>query len=162
MSDPEEMVTDFQPTLTRLKLERLGAALLVGLLLFIVSEFMDWLLYWMKISNVETIVNSVVIAICGAVAAYIWVRYEAERQARARDKMILIIELNHHIQNALTLLSQSATLRDGPEKLRMIDEAIERVKRVLTELVPTVGEVDAPRLYLDDRTPNAPPIDSRS
>ena len=155
-------MTDFQPTLTRLKLERLGAALLVGLLLFIVSEFMDWLLYWMKISNVETIVNSVVIAICGAVAAYIWVRYEAERQARARDKMILIIELNHHIRNALTLLSQSATLQEGPEKLRMIDEALERVKRVLTELVPTVGEADAPRLYLEDRTPSAPPIDPKA
>lgn len=152
-------MTGIRPTLTRLKLERLGAALLVGLLLFIVSEFMDWLLYWMKISNVETIVNNVVIAVCGAVAAYIWVRYEAERQARARDRMILVIELNHHIRNALTLLSQSATLQEGPEKLRMIDEALERVKRVLTELVPTVGEADAPRLYLEDRTPDAPPID---
>jgi hypothetical protein len=156
------MVTGIRPTLTRLKLERLGSALLVGLLLFIVSDFMDWFMYWMKISNVETIVNNVVIAVCGAVAAYIWVRYEAERQARARDKMILIIELNHHIQNALTLLSQSATLRDGPEKLRMIDEAMERVKRVLTELVPTVGEADAPRLYLEDRTPDAPSIDPKA
>jgi hypothetical protein len=156
------MVTGIRPRPTRLKLERLGAALLVGLLLFIVSEFMDWLLYWMKISNVETIVNNVVIAVCGAVAAYIWVRYEAERQARARDKMILVIELNHHIRNALTLLSQSATLQDGPEKLRMIDEAMERVKRVLTELVPTVGEADAPRLYLEDRTPDAPPIDPKA
>ena len=155
-------MTGIRPTLTRLKLERLGAALLVGLLLFIVSDFMDWLLYWMKISNVETIVNNVVIAVCGAVAAYIWVRYEAERQARARDRMILVIELNHHIRNALTLLSQSATLQEGPEKLRMIDEALERVKRVLTELVPTVGEVDAPRLYLEDRTPDAPPIDPQA
>ena len=141
----------------RLKLGRLGAALLVGLLLFVVSYFMDWLLYRMKVSNVETVVNNIVIGACGAVAAYIWVRYDAERQARARDKMILVIELNHHIRNALTLLSQSATLQDGPEKLRMIDEAVERVKRVLTELVPTVGEVDTPRLVLEDRTPYARP-----
>lgn len=158
----EEIVTGMRPTLTRLKLERLGAALLVGLLLFIVSDIMDWGLFWMKISKAETIVDNVIIAACGAAAAYIWARYESERQARASDRMILVIELNHHIRNALTLLGQSANLQDGPEKLRMIDDAMERVERVLTELVPTVGEVDAPRLFLEERTQTARPLDPKA
>jgi hypothetical protein len=101
------------------------------------------------------------IGACAAVAAYMWARYEAERQARAREKMILIAELNHHIRNAVTLLGQSAALEDGPNKLRLIDEAVDRIDRVLTELVPTVGETQTPRLFLDERPPGIAPATKR-
>ena len=145
----------------RLKLERFAAAVLVGALLFGVSLLANWVLFWLKVPVVSTIANNVVIGVCGAVAAYIWARYEAERQARAREKMILIAELNHHIRNAVTLLGQSAALEDGPTKLRLIDEAVDRIDRVLTELVPTAGETQTPRLFLDDRPPGAAPPSKR-
>jgi hypothetical protein len=141
----------------RLKLERLGAALLVGALLFAVSYLADWVLFWLNIPGVSTISNNLVIGACAAAAAYIWARYEAERQARAREKMILIVELNHHIRNAVTLLGQSAALEDGPTKLRLIDEAVDRIDRVLTELVPTAGETQTPRLFLEERPSGAAP-----
>lgn len=144
-------------TRARLKLERFGAALLVGMLLFGVSYLADWVLFWLNIPGVSTISNNLVIGACAAAAAYIWARYEAERQAHAREKMILIAELNHHIRNAVTLLGQSAALEDGPTKLRLIDEAVDRIDRVLTELVPTAGETQTPRLFLDDRPPGAAP-----
>jgi hypothetical protein len=145
----------------RLKLERFGAALLVGMLLFGVSYAADWALFWAKVPLISTVADNVLIGACAAVAAYIWARYEAERQARAREKMILIAELNHHIRNAVTLLGQSAALEDGPTKLRMIDEAVDRIDRVLTELVPTAGETQTPRLFLDDRPPGAAPPSRR-
>ena len=148
-------------TSKRLKLERMAAALAVGALLFGVSYLADWVLYWLKIPDVSTIANNLVIGACAAVAAYIWARYEAERQSRAREKMILIAELNHHIRNAVTLLGQSAALEDGPNKLRLIDEAIDRVDRVLTELVPTAGEAQTPRLFLDERPPGLAPSKKR-
>jgi hypothetical protein len=138
------------PTQRRLKLERLGAALLVGVLLFGVSYCLDWLLYLLKTPGTSTIADNILIGACAAVAAYIWARFEGERQSRAREKMILVIELNHHIRNAVTLLGQSAALEDGPNKLRLIDEAVDRIDRVLTELVPTAGEVHSPRLFLDE------------
>jgi hypothetical protein len=69
----------------------------------------------------------------------------------------LVAELNHHIRNAVTLLGQSAVLEDGPDKLRLMDEAVDRIDRVLTELVPTVGETQSPRLFLTERTPRAKP-----
>jgi hypothetical protein len=148
-------------TVWRLRLERFGAALLVGALLFGVSYLADWVLFWLKIPEVSTIGNKVVIGLFAAVAAYIWARYEAERQARAREKMILIVELNHHIRNAVTLLGQSAALEDGPTKLRLIDEAVDRIDRVLTELVPTAGETQTPRLFLEEREPGAGPTTKR-
>lgn len=132
-------------------------AVLVGLVLFFVSYVADWALSLVGISFVASIVNNIVIGACGGAVAYMWARFEAERQARAREKMILLVELNHHIRNALVILGQSAALQDGPEKLRLIDEAVDRVDRVLTELVPTVGETSAPRLFLDDvQRPSGP------
>jgi hypothetical protein len=135
----------------QLKRERIIAAFLVGVLLFGVSFLTDWILFRYHVDVARTVWDNIVIGACGAVAAYLWARYEAERQARARERMILLIELNHHIRNALTVLGQSATLADGPEKLRLIDEAVDRVDRVLTELVPTAGERSVPRLFLDDQ-----------
>jgi hypothetical protein len=149
-------------TSKRLKLERIGTALLVGALLFGVSYLADWVLYWLKIPGVSTIANNLVIGACAAVAAYIWARYEAERRSHAREKMILIAELNHHIRNAVTLLGQSAALEDGPCKLRLIDEAVDRIDRVLTELVPTAGEAQTPRLFLDERPTDIDPSKKRT
>lgn len=147
--------------LLRLQTERFAAAILVGLLLFFVSYLADWFMFRWGISGYHTILDNLVVGFCAAVAAYLWVRFEAERQARAREKMILLVELNHHIRNALTLLGQTAVLQDGPAKLRLIDEAVERVDRVLTELVPTVGETLTPRLFLDDRKTRPDSKDSR-
>lgn len=146
-----------QITSRRIKLERFGAALLVGALLFGVSYFSEWALFWLRIPAVSTIKDNVAIGICAAVAAYIWARYEAERHERARERMILVAELNHHIRNAVTLLGQSAVLEDGPDKLRLMDEAVDRIDRVLTELVPTAGEAQTPRLFLGERTQHPKP-----
>ena len=141
----------------QLKLEQVGAALLVGAVLFGVSYLTDRIFFWLKVPGVSRIANNVVIGGCAAVATYIWARYEAVCQARTREKMILIAELNHHIRNAVTLLGQSAALEDGPDKLRLIDEAVDRIDRVLTELVPTVGEAQSPRLFLDERPQGTAP-----
>ncbi len=138
--------------------KKLASALLIGLLLFAVSYALDLLLHWLGIPGSDTIINDLVVgAIGGAIgafAAYLWVRFEAEKQARARDKMILIVELNHHIRNAFQAISQAIVIADEQQRLRLIDTALERVDRVLTELVPTVGDVSTPRLFLDeDRNP---------
>jgi len=95
--------------------------------------------------------NELLIGVCAGIATLMLMKYREERLSRAREKMILVSELNHHIRNAVTLLGQSAALPDSPEKLRMIDAAVDRVDRVLTELVPTANTTDTPRLFLEDR-----------
>ncbi len=132
-------------------LERIAGALLVGIVLFLGSYVMDVVLYRLGIPGAKTIIDNIIIGLLGALSAYFWVRFEAEKQARVREKLILIIELNHHIRNALTLISHSVTVKDDRDKLSLIDSAIERIDRVLTELVPTVGTVSSPRLFLEEK-----------
>lgn len=134
---------------TRAWRERALAGIGVGVVLFLTSYILDLILDRMGIAAADTLVNDFVIAVLGALAAYLWVRFEAERQARAREKLILAIELNHHIRNALTLITQCVSLEDEDTKYRLIDSAIQRIDRVLTELVPTAGETLSPRFFLD-------------
>jgi hypothetical protein len=123
--------------------------LAVGLALFWFSYLLDYILARMGISAADTLMNNYAIGILGVIAAYLWVRYEAERQARAREKLILAIELNHHIRNALATISQCASIQDEQTKYQLIDAAIERIDRVLTELVPTADQASSPRFFLD-------------
>jgi len=135
----------------RLKLERLGAAIVAGAVLVGASYLADWGLAALKVSGANTVLDKLMIGAAAAVALYMCCTYQAECSARAREKMIMVVELNHHIRNAVTLLGQSAALADGPDKLRLIDEAVDRVDRVLTDLVPTANQTLTPRLFLDDR-----------
>jgi hypothetical protein len=121
----------------------------VGLALFWFSYLLDYLLARMGISAADTLMNNFAIGILGVIVAYLWVRFEAERQARAKEKLILAIELNHHVRNALAMISQCASLEDEETKYRLIDAAIERIDRVLTELVPTADQASSPRFFLD-------------
>ena len=141
----------------RLKPERVVAATVIGLVLFFVSYAADLFLFRIGVAGAQTIVDNVLIGLVGAAAAYLWVRYEAERHARVREKMILLVELNHHIRNALKIISESSLVRDDEKRLQLIDEAVDRVDRVLVELVPSVGEVTSPRLSLEERMTESHP-----
>jgi two-component sensor histidine kinase len=133
------------------KTERAAVAITIGLILFAVSYAAEVALFWLHMQGVQTIVDNVLIGFVGAAAAYLWVRYEDERHARVREKMILLVELNHHIREALATISESSLVQDEEKRLQLVDEAVERVDRVLVELVPTVGEVANPRLSLTER-----------
>lgn len=64
---------------------------------------------------------------------------------RAKERMILIAELNRHVRSALTAIRHASSLDDAAQRIQNVDEAIERIDRVLLELVPTVGSAEAPR-----------------
>jgi hypothetical protein len=132
------------------RLQRWGAALSVGVLLFFVSYLSDLLLFRLGIPSAQTILDNFVIGGVGATTAYIWVRWATEREARFRERIILLIELNHHVRNALTVIHRSALLDDQKRKRELIEEAVDRIDFVLTELVPTVGTASEPRLELGE------------
>jgi hypothetical protein len=65
---------------------------------------------------------------------------------RARERMNLTAELNHHLRHVLSDMREAAGVEDREERLRLMDEAIERADRVLIDLVPTVSADRPPRL----------------
>jgi hypothetical protein len=134
--------------------EQTKAVVVVMVLLFFASHTADIFLYWRGIDVAHTFSNDILIAVLGGAALWFFLTLQAERQemARARERILLTAELNHHIRNSVTVLANAVLLRDEAERLGAVDEAIQQIDRVLTELVPTANLDREPRFFLDALT----------
>jgi hypothetical protein len=133
-----------------LSFERMKPVLLTGLVLFVFSYTADVALDWLHVPAKATIFNNLAIGIVGALLLmlYLSASYENEAYSRAKERMILVEELNHHVRRALSRIEESAMLEDRDERIRCVDEAIGQIDVVLTELVPTIGSASSPRYLL--------------
>jgi hypothetical protein len=125
------------------------ATAVAGAVLFAVSYAADAVLFAMNIPAAATLANNIVIAIAGAAVVLLFLRSRHEREiiARAKERAIIIAEMNHHIRNAMTPLVLGVSSNDINERLRTLDQATDRVDHVLTELLPTAGSATKPRFF---------------
>jgi hypothetical protein len=125
------------------------AAVVAGASLFLVSYVFDYVLYFLKIPEVETLSNNIVNGILGGALMLLFLRNKHEREVmeRAKERAIIVAEMNHHIRNAMTPLIVGVSSDDLYERLRTLDQATDRVDHVLTELLPTAGSTTKPRYF---------------
>jgi hypothetical protein len=125
------------------------ATVVAGAVLFGVSYAADAILFAMNIPAAATLANNIVIAIAGAAVVLLFLRSRHEREiiARAKERAIIIAEMNHHIRNAMTPLVLGMSSDDINERLRTLDQATDRVDHVLTDLLPTAGSATKPRFF---------------
>ena len=125
------------------------AAAIAGVILFAVSYAADAIMYVLKIPAALTITDNLAIAVAGAALLLIFLfrRHEHEIVARSKERAIIVAEMNHHIRNAMTPLILGLSSDDLDERLRTLDQATDRVDRVLTDLLPTAGSATKPRYF---------------
>jgi len=125
------------------------AAVVAAGVLFAVSYAADSVLDVLKIPAAATLSNNIAVGIFGAavVLIFIYRRHRAETIARAKERAIIVAEMNHHIRNAMTPLILGVSSDDLTERLRTLDQATDRVDHVLTELLPTSGSTTKPRYF---------------
>lgn len=101
----------------------------------------------LHVSPASTILNDVAIATIatGVMLFYLLSTHTEHIFLRAKERMNLAAELNHHLRQALIEFRTAADLEDREERLRMLDRAIDNVDQLLLELVPTVKAEVAPR-----------------
>jgi hypothetical protein len=123
------------------------AAIITAGILFVVSYSVDLALVGLEVSPASTILNDIAIAVIatGIVLYYLFTSYTQSIFLRAKERMNLTAELNHHLRRALTDFRSAADLEDRQERLKMLDQAIEEVDHILIELVPTVSGEISPR-----------------
>jgi hypothetical protein len=129
---------------------RVSAVIIVMLLLFSGNILLDKILYWRGITGAQTLWNDFAIAALGGAALWFFLALQREREemSRARERLVLTAELNHHLRNAFTIIANGVMLKNEADRLRMLDEAVRRIDHVLTELVPTANMQGKPRLFL--------------
>jgi signal transduction histidine kinase len=103
--------------------------------------------YLLDISNLLT----------GLFAAGLFYRLDREHQRRQRlleEKLRMVADLNHHIRNALQVISFYAADREDKREVAVMREAVERIEWSLREILPKFPAVA-------ERVPN-PNATSRS
>jgi hypothetical protein len=134
------------------------AAGVTAFILFAASYAADVILDYLKVPAAATIANNAVIGILGGAIVLIFLRNRHEREVmeRAKERAIIVAEMNHHIRNAMTPLVLGVSSDDLNERLRTLDQATDRVDHVLTELLPTVGSTAKPRFFNEPTPAPAP------
>ena len=127
----------------------LRAAAVAALVLFAITYATDALLYYLRIAAAETILDDAAIALAGAAVLVFFLAQSHKNQivARAKERAIMVAEVNHHIRNAMTPLALVMASPDTGERLRILDMATDRLDHVLTDLLPTVGSTSEPRFF---------------
>lgn len=112
-------------------------ALLAGLLVFVIGAGLDWLL--LAEHERRGAVIEVSDALAGLVAGALVLRllqYERERRARLRQRLEVIAEMNHHIRNALQVISLTAASAADQKQLETIRNSMNRIEWALREILP--------------------------
>jgi signal transduction histidine kinase len=114
----------------------LGVALGVGLVSFLITELMHYLLVPNLGRHHERLLaegmSAFVLTCIVAQLANIHRRQHRLTVARAQ----VIAEVNHHIRNALTPISLSVDATDNQQLSRVISEAVEHIDWALREILP--------------------------
>lgn len=123
----------FEPTY---RLFVVGVALGVGLVSFLATELMHYLLVPDLGRHEERLLAeglSAFVLTC-LIAKLAHIARQQHRQTVAR--MQVIAEMNHHIRNALTPVSLSLDATDNQQLNRVISEAVDRIEWALREILP--------------------------
>jgi hypothetical protein len=117
--------------------DRVRPAVITGVGLCLANWGMDFLMDRLGTRASKTMVSDVVVGILGALAVYFFLSASRERHVfeSAKERIILIRELNRRIREALEVVATSALSEERIGRLRGIDEATDRIDDILTDLV---------------------------
>ena len=115
--------------------DRLAPAAITFVFLCGANYGMDIALDWFGIPASKTIVNDVVIGVLGAVAVFYYLSASRENHnfKSAKERGVLIGELNRRIRESLRVVSHSVMSEDRDARLHGIDEAIDRIDDILCD-----------------------------
>jgi len=117
-------------------IDRVCPALLFGLVLASADYLMDIIMDYFGTGASKTILNDLAIGILGGAAVYVYLKSRCEKCdfESVREHVSLVLKLNRGIRSALEAVAVSAMSDDSSARLKGIDEATEKIGRVLCDL----------------------------
>jgi hypothetical protein len=122
-----------------------------AVLLFCAHYALIQLLSWRGIKEGSTLIDDFAIAALGGVALFFFLTLQSQRHriSHARERLVVTMELNRNIRQAMSAVVTSVVLPNEEDRLRLVDEAVEHIDHVLMDLVPTPEEQDKLRFYVE-------------
>lgn len=125
------------PSLTIPTWKMLALALAAAVIVFLIGASLDWFVIHEKESRTAAIGISDVLA--GSVAGALMFRllqYERERRRRIRKRLETVADMNHHVRNALQVISMTAYSAADQQQLQAIRASVDRIQWALREILP--------------------------
>ena len=112
-------------------------SIIAGAVMFIIGVGMDM----MVVHEGETrlfafAISDALAAAVAGILVYRLLHYERERRERLRQKLAVISDVNHHVRNALQVISFHAYSNADREQIEAIKESMERIQWALKEILP--------------------------
>ena len=115
----------------------LTTAAIAGTIIFVITVTFHWLLGEQFHLLARESAADLVAALVVAYFAYVALRAERQRALRAAAELKMIADMNHHIRNALDMLTMSAYGTDDKAAVAVIQKATERITWALREVLPS-------------------------
>ncbi len=115
----------------------LFAGVLAAVLVFMVGAGLDWfVLHENESRNVAISLSDTLAAVIAGALVYRLLQYERDRRKLLRQRLEIIAEMNHHVRNALQVISFSNYSADSEQQLERIREGVNRIQWALKEILP--------------------------
>ena len=95
------------------------------------------------------LLSNLMVGLVGAALVYVLSARERQRRQYVECRLRVIAEMNHHIRNALQVITFYT--RNGPKQEVGIGEAVERIQWALREILPQLPEQPAAKAKQDER-----------
>ena|SRR5512143_2844677 len=113
------------------------AGFLAAVLVFLVGAGLDWLVLHENRSRAIAIsLSDALAAVIAGVLVYRLLLYERDRREQVRQRLEIIAEMNHHVRNALQVISLSAYSYADRQQLEAVKESVNRIQWALKEVLP--------------------------
>ncbi len=112
----------------------------VGVVVFAASMAIDWLLFAHSERAVAVVASNALAALVTAALVFTVLAFGRRQRLEMETRMEALLEVNHHIRNALQSLTFAAgSLKNRQEReSEAVSEAIQRIQWALREVLPKV------------------------
>ena len=120
------------------KLERVKPVAVAAGLLFSANILLGQIMLTLKVQATETFLDDFAIASLGGLLVWLLLDWQSERHAmiQARELALLTVRLNNEIRGAVSTMASAILFREQEDRLRIVDEAMQQVDRVLVDMSP--------------------------
>jgi uncharacterized protein YabE (DUF348 family) len=112
-------------------------AIAAVLFVFLVSSAADLMLLKDEPARLTIEISDAVSALAIGLLAYQLIRLQQQKRARVRQRLEIIADMNHHVRNALQVISLTTHGHEQSE-IVTIRESVNRIQWALKELLPKI------------------------
>ncbi|MGI9102038.1 MAG: hypothetical protein ACR2IF_06300 [Terriglobales bacterium] len=114
-------------------------AVCAALMVFFVSAALDWaVIHERESRNVAIDISDALGGIVAGALVYRILQYERDRRRLLRERLQVIADMNHHVRNALQVISLSAFSFADQQQIAAVQESVKRIQWALREILPKV------------------------